>query len=81
MLALMKSVSVKSCENNHLVMVCEYAFHKDSLENVKNREVLAGVFNRHFNTEFSFEVLIEKKEQIKADTAEAALQILGGELV
>jgi DNA polymerase-3 subunit gamma/tau len=81
MLALMKSMKVKSCEDNHIVFVCEYSFHKNSMNVSKNKETLRGVLKAHFGEEMTFEILVEKVEQERMDTAGAALEILGGEMI
>ena len=81
MLALMKSMKVKSCEDNHIIFTCEYGFHKDSMSSHKNKEILMKVLQTHFGEDLTFEIRVEKLEQERMDTAGAALEILGGEMV
>jgi DNA polymerase-3 subunit gamma/tau len=81
MLALIKSTRIKECFNNHIVLTCEYLFHKESFANKKNMDTFLGVLDKHFNSRFTLEVLVEKTDQQQADTLGTALEILGGEMV
>jgi DNA polymerase-3 subunit gamma/tau len=81
MLALIKSAHVKECINNHIVLVCEYAFHKDSFAQKKNKDTFLGVLDKHFNSRFTLEVLVEKHPLNQSDTLGSAIEILGGEMV
>jgi DNA polymerase-3 subunit gamma/tau len=81
MLALIKSAHVKECINNHIVLACEYAFHKDSFSQKKNKDTFLGVLDKHFKSRFTLEVLVEKHPQNQSDTLGSALEILGGEMV
>ncbi len=81
MLALMKSIRVRTCEDNHVILLCEFDFHKDSLNVRKNRDTLVGVLNAHFGEEMTFEIVVEKQEQERTDTAVSAMEILGGEMI
>ncbi len=79
--AIMKTTQIRSVENNNITFVCAYKFHKDSLENPRNRAALLNVLSEYFKTEFSLSVLVEKEEKDVSDAASAALEVFGGELV
>lgn len=81
MLALIKSAHVKECINNHIVLACEYAFHRDSFAQKRNKDTFLGVLDKHFKSRFTLEVLVEKHPQNQSDTLGSALEILGGEMV
>jgi hypothetical protein len=44
-------------------------------------DTFLGVLDKHFNSRFTLEVLVEKTDQQQADTLGTALEILGGEMV
>ena len=79
--AVMKNVYLQEALNNHLVLQCDFKFHKDALENSKNKDVLLKIVNNHFGTEFSLETTLQKKEQAEGvDTQAAAFEVFGPEL-
>lgn len=79
--AVMKNVYLQSAENNHLILQCDFKFHKDALENAKNKDVLLKIVNNHFATEFSLETTLQKKETVEGiDTQAVAFEVFGPEL-
>ena len=79
--AVMKNVYLQSAENNHLVLQCDFKFHKDALENAKNKEVLLNILRNAFETEFSLEMTLQKKDTPQGvDTSAVAFEVFGPEL-
>jgi len=79
--AVMKNVYLQSAENNHLLLHCDFKFHKDALDNAKNKDVLLKILNNHFATEFSLETTLQKKETVEGiDTQAVAFEVFGPEL-
>ncbi|MEK7651784.1 MAG: DNA polymerase III subunit gamma/tau [Patescibacteria group bacterium] len=79
--AVMKNVYLQSAENNHLVLQCDFKFHKDALENAKNKEVLLNILRNTFETEFSLEMTLQKKDTAQGvDTSAVAFEVFGSEL-
>lgn len=78
--AVMKSGTVKGIEDNKITLCFTYKFHKDSLDNAKNSEILISVLQDHFKTSFWLEVICEKPEQPEdLDAENIAMEIFGGE--
>ncbi|MHB8871189.1 MAG: DNA polymerase III subunit gamma/tau [Candidatus Doudnabacteria bacterium] len=79
--AVMKNVYLQSAENNNLVLQCDFKFHKDALENAKNKEVLLNILRNTFETEFTLEMTLQKKDTAQGiDTSAVALEVFGSEL-
>ncbi len=78
LLAVMKTVQVKSVENNVVTLAVTYKFHKDTLENHRNRSAFLGVLNEHFNSRFELRTVVERVEPAESsDASDLAMEVFG----
>jgi DNA polymerase III subunit gamma/tau len=81
LLTVMKSAKLKSVSNNTLCLSFAYKFHKDSVENQKNRLVLQKILHQKFGTRVGVEVILEKQEKLDvSDAVEVAMDVFAGEI-
>lgn len=82
--ALLRSGNAR-IEGTNLVVDCRFNFHKERIEEHRNREVVEKVMSRACNQPIGLKCRLvqEKAQQVKEDTelVSSAMAILGGELV
>ena len=76
--AIMKNAHLKGVKDNRITLSFIYKFHKESLDNHRNRELLLKIIREHFDTDFLLEVLFDKDDQNPSgDAAGMALEVFG----
>lgn len=79
---LLQQSSIVSVVDNNVTIAFERKFHKDALDNSRNKLALIAVLNKYFDSELSVHAIM--REVPKADGADAAnlaLDVFGGELL
>ena len=72
-------------KDNQLVLKFNFSFHKDRVEEYKNRQLIEAVMSRAFGKKIELVCVINNQKQISVDPDEelvtTAIEILGGEVV
>lgn len=75
--AVMKNAKLKGVKDNKVTLTFIYKFHKESLENKKNKDLLLKIISDHFKTGFLLEVLVEGEKGPESDSESLAMEVFG----
>jgi DNA polymerase III subunit gamma/tau len=76
---LLKNAQLKSVDSNQIHLVFGFKFHKDSLDQAKNRDALIKIMNEHFGSKFTLQISFEKSEKSGSEDAGNVLMDVFGE--
>lgn len=85
--ALLRSSCSSSINGNELVLGCRFNFHKDRLQEPKNRELLESALMKVYGKQIRMSVQLENTgpppvaESSETELVSSALEILGGEVI
>jgi len=71
---LLRSAKPISFDGNDLVVGVYYKFHKDSLDDIKNKIIFEDVLKQVFNKNITVECVLCEPQKIQSDVKPAALQ-------
>jgi len=80
LLAVLKTATLKSIDDNCLVLALGFKFHKDNLENPKNANLLASTISGLVEAPVSISVILEKNTPKQSDAADLAMEVFGPDL-
>jgi DNA polymerase-3 subunit gamma/tau len=77
--AVMKNARIKEVENNVLCLAFDYKFHKESLDQAKNKEIVNRVLQSYFDTQIVIQTILEKEEKNNKSEASSLIADVFGE--
>lgn len=81
LLTILKNARLRDIDQgNCLTLALEYKFHKDSLEQKKNADLLIRTIAAELQTEVSLNVILERSEPERSSAADLAMEVFGPDL-